>query len=287
MHKSSENGENLNPGGSLGSKEFAFPDFNSVEEIEAHFIKNNGYEYSNNIFFSNELKDKSVAEVGCGHGLISVLLASRCKSLIGYDVDKEAIVYATALGKKLKLDNIKFKCYSGVFSSNEQTYDIVISMDVIEHVNNPIDYLRNLYQILKPGGILILGTPNGLIANGNKCIVKTHSKFHVMEYTPSELLSFLDKTGFTIEACFSNKNVNGGGYKLSPARKSLIKILCLLHLFDTVSTILKFFRNMKGKNKGINNIEKNSINDWVVKPILAKDINNRNCDVIIFKANRQ
>lgn len=82
-----------------------------------------------------------------------------------------------------------------------------------------------------------------------------------MEYTPSELLSLLNQSGFTTRACFSNKNVAGEGYQLSPSRKSLIKILCSIHLFDTALTILKFFQHKYGKGRKIHNVEKNSFND--------------------------
>jgi len=80
-------------------------------------------------------------------------------------------------------------------------------MDVIEHVINPIKYLEEIYKILKTGGVLLLGTPNGMIANKNKCIIKTHSKFHVMENTPNELSSFLQSTGFRPVGFYANKNI--------------------------------------------------------------------------------
>lgn len=282
MHK--EGLDDLNPGGSLASTEFPVPDFNSVEDIDSYLSKVHGYEYSNNLFFSDELNGKNVAEVGCGHGLISILLSRKCKNLTGYDVDQEAIVYAKALGQKLKIDNIEFRSYNGAFSPNEKTYDVVISMDVIEHVNDPMEFLKNLYKILRPEGVLIIGTPNGLIAERNKCIIKGHSKFHIMEYTPNELLEFLYKSGFAIKSCFSNKNISGGGYAINPAKKVLFKVLCSIHLFDLTLSVLSFFQNRNSKNDKMHGNERNSSKDWSIKLMSAKEINERNCDVIIFKA---
>lgn len=39
-------------------------------------------------------------------------------------------------------------------------------MDVIEHVNRPLEYLKNLHKILRSDGILIIGTPIGLLQKG-------------------------------------------------------------------------------------------------------------------------
>jgi 2-polyprenyl-3-methyl-5-hydroxy-6-metoxy-1,4-benzoquinol methylase len=254
----------LNPGGSLGDSDFPVPEFNSVEEIE-YYLKNfHGYEYLNNMYFIEELAGKEIAEVGCGHGLISILLSLKTKSLIGYDIDEKSIKYAQSLIQKLGLYNISFEQYNGTFDSIDKTYDAVISMDVIEHVYDPIAFLQNVFKILRPGGMLILGTTNGLIANGNRCIIRTHSRFHIMEYAPDELSNFLNESGFSIESCYSNKNISGGGYSLSFTKKSIIKFLCLFHLFEFTSKLLIVLKQAKRRNFETGKTERNSYRDWSI-----------------------
>lgn len=274
----------LNAGGSLGDPEFPVPEFNSAEEIEYYLKYFHGYEYSNNMYFTEELVGKEIAEVGCGHGLISILLSMNTKYLTGYDVDKESIRYAQSLIQKLGLYNISFEQYNGSFDSIDKTYDVVISMDVIEHVYDPKYFLRNVFKILRPGGMLILGTPNGLIANGNRCIIKTHSRFHIMEYAPDELSNFLIESGFSIESCYSNKNISGGGYSLSSHKKSIIKFLCFFHLFELTSKLLTVLKHAKRKSFETGKTERNSYKDWSINYVNAEGINANNCDVIIFKA---
>ena len=138
--------------------------------------------------------------------------------------------------------------------------------------------------MLRKGGKLYLGTPNGLIANKNKCIIKTHSDFHIMEYNPHELISFLINANFKPIAFYSNKNVIGKGYDVSYLKKIIIISLCKIGLFDWVRSIIKRARKMKFYD---NQIPENSIQNWVIQPIEADKINAHNCDVIIIEAVKE
>ena len=119
--------------------------------------------------------------MGCGHGFITMILAQFASFVLGFDVDERAILQAKNLSKKLNINNVDFQVLDKELNSID-SYDIAISMDVIEHVPDPVSYLRRINKMVKKGGRLFLGTPNGLIAQKNKCIIETHSKFHIMEY---------------------------------------------------------------------------------------------------------
>jgi len=207
--------------------------------------------------------------------------SSHCKSITGFDVDSKAIGYAESLNHTFNFKNVKFQHYDGTFSNVQTTFDVAISMDVIEHVINPVKYLDEIYKIPKTGSVLLLGSPNGMIANINKCINKTHSKFHVMEYTPNELSSFLQSAGFRPIEFYANKNMAGGGYDISTTKKFIIRLLCKLGLFEWVSKLLSQDRSKKLR---VNQPKNNSINDWKIKSIDPTQINTHNCDVIICKA---
>jgi len=66
-----ERKELINPGGSLGDTDFQVPEFENFAELTNYMVSFHGYEVSNNLFFASELNGKDVAEVGCGHGLIT------------------------------------------------------------------------------------------------------------------------------------------------------------------------------------------------------------------------
>ncbi|MHB8397100.1 MAG: class I SAM-dependent methyltransferase [Thermoplasmataceae archaeon] len=269
----------INPGGSLGDAKFPIPKFETFEELENYMEKYHGYEASNNLFFGREFANKEVVEVGCGHGFVTFLISQRCKSVTGYDIDKPAIDYAEEMRRKFNVQNVKFVSYDGTFRDGSNTFDVAISMDVIEHVPNPTQYLKEIYKILKPGGVLLVGTPNGMIANKNKCIIRTHSRFHIMEYTPSELVSFLQQAGFEFFESYANKNTAGRGYDITFTRRLIINVLCKLRMLGVTSRLIQVFLGNKNKLP-----EKNSSRDWDIRPIPISEIDAHNCDVIIYKA---
>ncbi len=83
----------------------------------------------------------------------------------------------------------------------DRSYDIVTMFDVIEHIPDVEDYLKNdVYRILKPGGMLIFQTPNGRInpiyeTINTKSLTKW-KKYHCSLQTPGQLRRLLDNAGF-------------------------------------------------------------------------------------------
>ena len=269
-----------NPGGSLGDEEFAMPNFTTYSQLEEYMLKNHGYESSNNLFFKEEIKGLQIAEVGCGHGYITPILAKYASFVTGFDVDAKALSHAKELKQKLNINNIDFQMFEDNLTSIQE-YEPAISMDVIEHVPNPITYLREINNMLIKGGTLFIGTPNGLIARKNKCLIKMHNRFHIMEYSPNELQAFLNNTVFYVESFYSNYNVSGNGYdQLSTGRKIAIKFLCKVKLFELARKSLRKIRKSPKQTPQSGN----SVSDWVINATTANQINAHNCDVIIIKA---
>jgi SAM-dependent methyltransferase len=95
-----------------------------------------------------------VLEVGCGSGLFLRLLAEAGYEVEGLDISTSDVEYAnTRLGLKV---------YQG--SVEDQTlpadrYDAVLVMSVLEHVPDPLETVRRVFRILKPGGWIVLGLP--------------------------------------------------------------------------------------------------------------------------------
>jgi len=99
-------------------------------------------------------KDAKVLDVGTGAG--GWLLVINKLGMEGYGLDpcKKAIKLAKKHGLKVKAGTLQSSNYPDNF------FDIITLYNVIEHVHNPLEDLRELKRILKPGGTLIIYTPN-------------------------------------------------------------------------------------------------------------------------------
>lgn len=107
----------------------------------------------------NNLKPNNILDVACGPG--TFLGNSNLESdLTGIDIAKKQINYAN---NKYKNRNISFKCCKNAeFPFDDETFELITAIEFIEHINHD-DLVKNILEMkrcLKPGGIIILTTPN-------------------------------------------------------------------------------------------------------------------------------
>jgi 2-polyprenyl-3-methyl-5-hydroxy-6-metoxy-1,4-benzoquinol methylase len=99
-----------------------------------------------------------ILDFGCGRGWMSALLAE-CGNVTGADLSNEAIEQARS-----RYPGIEFVCIDAsddLHDTLHRRFDVVVSSEVIEHVLKQEDYMQNTISVLKPGGLLVLTTPNG------------------------------------------------------------------------------------------------------------------------------
>lgn len=107
-------------------------------------------------------KGKDVLDVGCGTGDMCALIAEAgAKSVMGIDYSQAAITEAT---QKYALPNLSFTCEA--VEQVEGTYDAIISLGTLEHMDNPLATLRRLKTMLREGGSLVITCPNWLNPRG-------------------------------------------------------------------------------------------------------------------------
>ena len=149
------------------------------------------------------LAGKRAADVGCGAGLLAEPLARLGAEVTGLDAAPENIAVARihAEGQGLAIDY-----RAGSVEMLTGPYDLVTSLEVIEHVNEPRTFVQGLVDAMAPDGLLILSTPNRtatsrllLIALGEgigRIPRGTHDwdKF----LTPEELRALLTETGLEV-----------------------------------------------------------------------------------------
>jgi 2-polyprenyl-6-hydroxyphenyl methylase / 3-demethylubiquinone-9 3-methyltransferase len=103
------------------------------------------------------LRGKSAADVGCGAGLLAEPLARLGAAVTGIDAAPENIAAARAhaLGQGLEIDY-----RVGGTETLLGRYDLVTSLEVVEHVTDPAAFVAGLAAAVAAGGLLILSTPN-------------------------------------------------------------------------------------------------------------------------------
>ncbi len=149
------------------------------------------------------LAGRTALDVGCGAGLLCEPLARLGAAVTGIDAAPEAIAVAEAHAAQSGLAIDYRAC--GVETMTGQ-FDLVTSLEVVEHVSDPAGFVRGLARVLADGGLLILSTPNRTplsklaliaLAEGTGRIPRgTHDwdKF----LTPEELTALLKDAGLRV-----------------------------------------------------------------------------------------
>ncbi len=134
----------------------------------------------------------SVLDIGCNVGYGCGILSETAVDVIGVDVSEMAIQRARQL---VQNPNVSFLRVNGdVLPFEINKFDIVTAFQLIEHLPDPVPFLVDVWRVLRPGGRLLLTTPNADIRLDPG--MKPWNVFHVHEYTALELATLL-KTRFS------------------------------------------------------------------------------------------
>ena len=115
------------------------------------------------------LKNKSVLDLGCGSGRLSLFAAKYSKSVLGIDYIPSAIKFSKKFAELCKIKNVDFKT-KDLDSFDGEKFDVMFMSEVLQHVDNPSKTLRHCYKILKKNGLLIVNIPIFNNFRGNVCL---------------------------------------------------------------------------------------------------------------------
>ncbi len=150
------------------------------------------------------LAGKSALDVGCGAGLLCEPLARLGGDVTGVDAASENIMAAAAHAQGAGLD-IRYRA-GEIGALDVGTFDLVTSMEVIEHVADKPTFIAALAGKLSPGGLMVLSTPNRtpqsrllLVGAAEAVGLVPRGTHHWDDFvTPEELASLLAAEGLTM-----------------------------------------------------------------------------------------
>ncbi|MEO9465594.1 MULTISPECIES: bifunctional 2-polyprenyl-6-hydroxyphenol methylase/3-demethylubiquinol 3-O-methyltransferase UbiG [Sulfitobacter] len=147
-----------------------------------------------------------ILDIGCGGGLLSEPMARLGATVVGADAASGNIPVAQVHAQQSGLEiDYRHTTAEALAEAGEQ-FDVVLNMEVVEHVASPIDYLIACRTLLKPGGLHICSTLN---RNPKSFMMAIVGAEHVMRWlpkgthewskfiTPDELFDLLHKAGLT------------------------------------------------------------------------------------------
>jgi methionine biosynthesis protein MetW len=146
-------------------------------------------------------------DVGCGSGIIGHFIRTRIKEIYGIDRFPKELKAARGMGLKTKKINLDIE----KFPFQEDYFDVITCLDVIEHVKDPRFLLKNINNVLRKKGLLIVSTPNirftdhlvKLVFNGQfpKTSIDTseYDGGHIHFFTFRDLEELLVMTGFSVK----------------------------------------------------------------------------------------
>ena len=151
-------------------------------------------------------------DIGCGGGLLSEPMARLGFEVTGVDAAERNIGAAKAHAARADLP-IRYLCSTveTLLQEESQPFDLILNMEVIEHVADPAAFLRDCGQLIAPGGMMIVATLNrtakamALAVIGAEHILRwlpvgTHDWNRFVR--PSELKSWLDGTSLDVAGPF-------------------------------------------------------------------------------------
>jgi len=161
-------------------------------------------EYDRDLTQPEPFKGLRILDIGCGGGLLAEPMARLGACVVGADAAPRNIPVAQVHAEQSGLE-IDYRCITAEeLAEAGETFDVVLNMEVVEHVADPLAYLTACQELLKIGGLMVCSTIN---RNPKSYVMAIIGAEHVMRWlpkgthewskfiTPDELFELISQAG--------------------------------------------------------------------------------------------
>ena len=136
-----------------------FKPLHKFNPIRIKYIKDNITKKFNLNSSNKPLKTINILDIGCGGGLLSEPMSRLGANVVGIDASKKNIEVAKFHAKKNKL-KINYICASPEILKIQKKFDVILSMEIIEHVEDINFFIKKSSELLKKNGLMFIATLN-------------------------------------------------------------------------------------------------------------------------------
>ena len=141
-----------------------------------------------------DLRGMRILDAGCGEGYGADLCAAFGAAVTGVDYDETAIAHVARVYPRVEA----VRANLAALPLPDDTFDAVMSLQVIEHLWNLGEFLTEIRRVLRPGGIVVVSTPNRpMFSPGLGRGEKPVNPFHVEEFDADQIAGMLGHARFT------------------------------------------------------------------------------------------
>ena len=136
-----------------------FKPLHKFNPVRIKYIKDNIIKKFNLNSSNKPLKTINILDIGCGGGLLSEPMSRLGASVVGIDASKKNIEVAKFHAKKNKL-KINYICASPEILKIQKKFDVILSMEIVEHVEDINFFIKKSSELLKKNGLMFIATLN-------------------------------------------------------------------------------------------------------------------------------
>ena len=201
-----------------------FKPLHNFNPIRIKYIKDNIVKDLNIKNLNKPLKNLKILDIGCGGGLLSEPMSRLGANVVGIDASKKNIGVAKFHAKKNKL-KIDYKVASPEMLKTKVKFDVILNMEIVEHVENINFFINQSSKLLKKNGVMFVATLNKTLKSyafaiiGAEYILKwlpigTHDWEKFVK--PSDLIKISKKNNLSLKKVNGMKfNILDNSWKIS------------------------------------------------------------------------